>query len=69
MAFGAYAYFEFFADKDSLISHAGCMKIEMASISDAGRRKVYKETEVLPVKISKMGVIVNARESHRCQNI
>lgn len=69
MAFGTYAYFEFFADKDSPFLHAGCVKIEMLSIFNAGRRMVEKETEAIPVKISKMGLIVNARVFCRCQNI
>ena len=49
-AFGACAYFEFFADKDSLFPDAGCVKIEMLSISNAGRGMVHQETEAIPNK-------------------
>jgi hypothetical protein len=40
VAFGADTYFGFFADKDSLISHTGCVKIEMLSFSNTDRRMV-----------------------------
>ena len=40
MAFGADAYFGFFADKDSLFSHTGCVKIKMLSFSNTDRRMV-----------------------------
>jgi hypothetical protein len=66
MAFGTDAYFGFFADKDSLFSHTGCVKIEMLSISNTDRRMVPKEIETLIVKISEMGFIVNACGSHLC---
>ena len=64
----ACGYFRFCADKDSLFSQAVCVKIDMASTSQASRRIILKEIEAVPIKISKMAMIVNARESRQYQN-